>query len=41
LQDKRGAEGYWWETECGARDGIPETKHHLHGPVNFTIKMKE
>jgi hypothetical protein len=33
--------GYWWETECGGRDGIPEDKGITYtGPVNFTIKMR-
>ncbi len=32
--------GYWWETECGARD-IPEEKGSTYiGPVNFAIKMR-
>src|SRR5207237_5923324 len=31
--------GFWWETECGGRDGIPENKGITYtGPVNFTIK---
>ena len=33
--------GFWWETECGGRDGIPENKGITYtGPVNFTIKMR-
>jgi hypothetical protein len=33
--------GYWWETECGGRDGIAEDKGITYtGPVNFTIKMR-
>lgn len=33
--------GYWWETECGGRDGIPEDKGITYtGPVNFAIKMR-
>lgn len=33
--------GYWWKTECGGRDHIPEEKGVLYvGPVSFTIKMK-
>lgn len=32
--------GYWWKTECGARD-IPEDKGTTYtGPVSFTIKMR-
>lgn len=32
--------GYWWRTECGARD-IPEEKGSTYtGPVNFAIKMR-
>jgi hypothetical protein len=33
--------GFWWKTECGGRDGIPEDKGITYtGPVNFTIKMR-
>ncbi len=33
--------GFWWETECGGRDGITENKGITYtGPVNFTIKMR-
>jgi len=33
--------GYWWQPECGGRDGIPEDKGIIYtGPVNFTIKMR-
>src|SRR5713101_7586072 len=33
--------GFWWETECGGRDGIPEDKGITYtGPVSFTIKMR-
>ncbi len=33
--------GFWWETECGGRDGIPENKGITYtGPVSFTIKMR-
>ena len=32
--------GYWWKTECGARD-IPEEKGSTYtGPVQFAIKMR-
>ena len=32
--------GYWWETECGARD-IPEDKGSTYtGLVNFTIRLR-
>lgn len=32
--------GYWWKTECGARD-IPEDKSTTYvGPVNFTIRIR-
>ena len=33
--------GFWWETECGGRDSIPEDKGITYtGPVSFTIKMR-
>jgi len=33
--------GYWWQPECGGRDGIPEDKGITYtGPVNFAIKMR-
>ena len=33
--------GYWWETECGGRDSIPEDKGITYtGPVSFSIKMR-
>ena len=33
--------GYWWQVECGGRDGIAEDKGITYtGPVNFTIKMR-
>ena len=33
--------GYWWQPECGGRDGIAEDKGITYtGPVSFTIKMR-
>jgi hypothetical protein len=33
--------GYWWKTECGGRDGIPEEKATTYtGPFSFAIKMR-
>ena len=33
--------GYWWQPECGGRDGISEDKGITYtGPVNFAIKMR-
>jgi hypothetical protein len=33
--------GYWWKTECGGRDGIPEEKGITYtGPVTFAIKLR-
>ena len=32
---------YWWQPECGGRDGIAEDKGITYtGPVSFTIKMR-
>jgi len=32
--------GYWWKTECGARD-VPEEKGSTYtGPVDFTIQLR-
>ena len=33
--------GYWWQPECGGRDGIAEDKGLTYtGPVSFAIKMR-
>lgn len=33
--------GYWWQPECGGRDGISEDKGITYtGPINFAIKMR-
>jgi hypothetical protein len=33
--------GYWWKTECGGRDGVPEEKATTYtGTVNFAIKLR-
>jgi hypothetical protein len=33
--------GYWWQPECGGRDGISEDKGITYtGPVSFAIKMR-
>lgn len=41
CQTEETQKGYWRETECGGRDGIPEDKGLTYtGPVSFTIKMR-
>src|SRR3989441_9735875 len=33
--------GFWWQPECGGRDGVSEDKGITYtGPVNFAIKMR-
>lgn len=33
--------GYWWKTECGGRQGVPEEKGSTYtGVVSFAIKMR-